>query len=67
MRATPSIALFTTGPNTSFTGCFFDSGGNYIAATATNIGETACLIYASGGSASSNAYAHIQATASIEL
>jgi hypothetical protein len=67
MRATPSIFLYTPGTNTSFTACFTDSGGSYVAATATNIGDTACIIYASGGPASSNSYAHIQAAASIEL
>ena len=67
MRATPSIFLYTPGTNTSFTTCFTDSGGSYVAATATNIGDTACIIYSSGGAASSNSYAHIQAAASIEL
>jgi hypothetical protein len=67
MRATPSIFLYTPGTNTSFTACFTDSGGSYVAATATNIGDTACMIYSSGGAASSNSYAHIQAAASIEL
>lgn len=67
MRATPSIFLYTPGTNTFFTTCFTDSGGSYVAATATNIGDTACIIYSSGGAASSNSYAHIQAAASIEL
>ena len=67
MRSIPTILLYTPGTNTSFTGCFTDSGGSYVAATATNIGETACIIYSSGGAANVNSYAHIQAAASIEL
>ena len=67
MRAAPAIGLFTPGTNTSFTACFTDSGNGYVAATATNVGESACIIYSSGGAANVNAYAYIQATASIEL
>jgi hypothetical protein len=67
MRATPSIFLYTPGTNTSFTGCFTDSGGSYVFAIATDIGETACLIYSSGGAAIPNSYAYIHAAASIEL
>ena len=67
MRLTPNIFLYTPGTNASFNSCFTDSGGSYVAATATNIGETACIIYSSGGAATVNGYAYIQAAASIEL
>jgi hypothetical protein len=64
MRTPPTIGIFTPGANG--TACFTDSGGGFIAASATNVGETACLIFGSGA-ASVNAYAYVHATAASEL
>lgn len=67
MRAVPTITLFTPGSNTSFIGCWTDSGGNYIAGSATNTGSAATFIYTSGGAASVNSFCYIHASASAEL
>jgi hypothetical protein len=65
MRTPPTIGIFTPGANG--TACFTDSVSGFIAASATNVGETSCLIFASGGAASVNSYAYVHATASSEL
>jgi hypothetical protein len=65
MRTPPTIGIFTPGANG--TACFTDSGGGFIAASATNVGETACLIFATGGAANVNVYAYVHATAASEL
>lgn len=67
MRTTPTISLFTPGPDTTFIGCWTDSGVNYIAGTPTNTGSSSTFIYTSGGAATINSYCYIHASASAEL